>query len=97
MIEGYGFVQESPADRIDLAFNEAIHANIFCVSAVFPELMIFWVLHQAIDTLFPHGNVSLPDPFYMHYHNLETIEGEQVISDYLFLFFVVNTHTRTPF
>jgi hypothetical protein len=90
VIEGYSFVQESPADRIDLAFNEVIHANIFSVSAVSPELMRLWVLHRATDPLLPHGKVSLPDPFYMHCHNLETTEGQEVISDYLFPFFIVN-------
>ena len=45
VIEGYSFVQESLLDRIDLAFNEVIHANISSVSAVSPELMRLWVLH----------------------------------------------------
>ena len=40
--------------------------------------------------------VKLPDPFYMHCHNLETTGGQEVISSYLFPFFIVNhPHTDT--
>ena len=96
MIEGYSFVEEYPTDRIDLAFSEAIETNIFSVSVVSPELLRLWVHHRATDPLLPHGKVSLPNPFYMHCHNLETTGGQEVISSYLFPFFIVNhPHTDT--
>lgn len=79
VIEGYSFIQEFLADKIDLAFNEVIHANIFSVSTVSLDLMMIWVLHRAIDPLLLIGKVSLPNPFYMHCHNLETTDSQEVI------------------
>jgi hypothetical protein len=53
VIEGYSFVQEFPADKIDLTFNDVIHANIFSVSAVSLELI------EALGTL---SRYSSPTP-----------------------------------
>jgi hypothetical protein len=93
LLQGYNFVLQFPADTIDLPFNEVLHANIFYVSALSPELMRLWARHRASDPLLGHSKVSLLDPFYMHYHNLESVISQELISNYLFSC-MISTHPQ---
>lgn len=97
VIEGYNFVQEFPADKIDLAFNVVIHANIFYVSAVSPEIMRLWALHRASGPQLRQSNVALPDPFYMHCHNMESTTSQDLISNYLFRCMIMNLPHKDTF
>jgi hypothetical protein len=66
VIEGVHFVDEFPADKIYLHFNEVIHGNIFHVSTVSSALMRLWALDQASNPQLQHSNVALLDPYHMH-------------------------------
>ena len=83
VIEGLGFVDGYPTDKIYLEFESAVNDNIFYVDIVRPSLMRLWALWHATNPLLQNEEVAFLDSYTMHCGNADSNKGQCVMANYL--------------
>ena len=83
VIEGLGFVDEYPADKIYLGFESVVNDNIFYVDVIKPSLMRLWSLWHATNPLLQNEEVGFLDPYLMHWAKVDSDKGQCLMTDYL--------------